>query len=73
MPLRITSLVYIQALINKVKWRYSYGRQCYKRIFQKTVIYLPITSDGKPDEDYMEATVTEQHYWEYFKQTYLSS
>ena len=73
MPLRITSLIYIQALINKVKWRYSYGRQCYKRIFQKAVIYLPITSDGKPDEDYMEATVTEQHYWEYFKQTYLSS
>lgn len=72
-PLRITSLVYIQALINKVKWRYSYGRQCYKRIFQKTVVYLPVASDGRPDEDYMEAIVTAQPYWQYFKRKYLKN
>lgn len=70
-PLRLTSLVYIQALINKVKWRYSYGRQCYKRTFQKTVIYLPATTDGKPDEDYMESVVISQPYWKDFQQKYL--
>ena len=57
-PLKITTLVYIQALVNKVKWRYSYGRQCYKRVFQKTLIYLPITDKGNPDENYMEYVVT---------------
>lgn len=70
-PLRVTSLVYIQALINKVKWRYSYGRQCYKRTFQKTVVYLPTTTDGKPDENYMESVVTSQPYWNHFQQKYL--
>ena len=29
------------------------------------------TSDGKPNEDYMEGVVKGQPYWEYFKRKYL--
>lgn len=63
---KITTLVYIQSAINKIKWRYSYGRQCYKGTFQKTIVYLPLKDDGELDEDYMEKVVKNEPYWEAF-------
>ena len=61
--LRKTTLVYIQAVINKIKWRYSYGRQPYKRILQKAEFFLPVNSKNKIDEDVIEKIVTEIPYW----------
>jgi hypothetical protein len=66
-PMKTTTLLYIQALLNKVKWRYSYGRQCYKGNFEKTVIKLPITKDGEIDETYIEGVVTNLQYWDEYK------
>lgn len=65
-PLRIATLLYIQAALNQVNWRYSYGRQCYKGNFQKTVIILPVKSTGELDEDYIEAMLSKQPYWQEF-------
>jgi len=70
---RITTLVYIQTWLNKVKWRYSYGRQCYKRTFQKTEIFLPWADNGELNEDSMEYIVTNQPYWKAFKETLVDS
>jgi hypothetical protein len=70
-PLRETTLIYIQVLLNKSKWRYSYGRQCYKGSFEKTLIDLPVINGDKLDEDYMEAVVTSQPYWSEFKERIL--
>ncbi|MBW7942829.1 MAG: N-6 DNA methylase, partial [Candidatus Kuenenia stuttgartiensis] len=70
-PLRETTLIYIQVLLNKSKWRYSYGRQCYKGSFEKTIIELPVNGDTL-DEDYMESIVTKQPYWSEFKERILS-
>lgn len=61
--MKIHSLIFIQSMINKVKWRYSYGRQCYKKVFARTEIPLPINADGKLDEAFMEKTVTAAPYW----------
>jgi len=69
---RLTTLVYIQSAINKVKWRYSYGRQCYKRIFQKTAIHIPYDKSNEIDEDCMEQIVSMSDYWNYFKKQYLN-
>jgi len=60
---KATTLLYVQAVLNKVKWRYSYGRQCYKGILQKTMLSLPIDSKGEIAEDYIEAIVKNQPYW----------
>jgi hypothetical protein len=60
------TLVYIQAAINKIKWRYSYGRQCYKRTFQKTIVYLPVNKNNDIDQDFIEKMVKNQPYWEEF-------
>ena len=35
--------LFAQLMINQMKWRYSYGRQCYKRKFAKTEIVMPVT------------------------------
>jgi hypothetical protein len=71
MPLRQTTLIYIQVLLNKSKWRYSYGRQCYKGNFEKSIIELPVLEDDTLDEDYIEKVVINQPYWEDFKKRML--
>ena len=65
--LRISTLLYIVTLLNKVKWRYSYGRQCYRGNFQKTVLSLPIVKNDVIDEDYIEKLVATLPYWEEYK------
>jgi hypothetical protein len=42
-----TSLFYISLMINKEKWRWMYGRQCYKSKFSTTKIQLPINKKGE--------------------------
>jgi type I restriction enzyme M protein len=68
-PLAISTLIYIQLLLNKVKWRYSYGRQCYKGNFQKTTIFLPVNKKSEIDEKYIEKLVAGRPYWSEFKDT----
>lgn len=65
--LRKTTIFFIQAMINKAKWRYSYGRQCYKRVFGKTEIYLPIQRNDSLNEDIIEEIVKNTSYWNYLK------
>ncbi|MHB8104526.1 MAG: restriction endonuclease subunit S [Dehalococcoidales bacterium] len=65
--LRVSTLLYIVALLNKIKWRYSYGRQCYKNNFLKTVLNLPVLKDDNIDEDYIEEFVTTLPYWHEYK------
>jgi hypothetical protein len=61
---QITTLIYIQALLNKIKWRYSYGRQPYKRIFEKTtVLELPVKDDETIDEEYIKKIVENTKYY----------
>jgi hypothetical protein len=61
---RISTLIYIQALLNKLKWRYSYGRQPYYRIFEKTTgLTLPIKDGDTLDEDSIENIVKHTKYY----------
>lgn len=61
--LRLTSLYFIALMLNMVRWRYSYGRQCYKTKFSKTEVLLPVTEAGELDEVYMAALVENARYW----------
>lgn len=62
-----STLIFVVAAINRTKWRYSYGRQPYKRIFQKTIIKLPVNNEKEIDEKLIEKIVTNQSCWESFK------
>jgi len=61
--LSVASLYFIALMMNRVKWRFSYGRQCYMTKYTKTEIYLPIREDESLDVDYMESLVKRAKYW----------
>jgi len=61
--LKLTSLFFIQAMLNHIKWRYSYGRQCYKTKYAKTQLSLPVTEQGNLDEKYMADMVKSANHW----------
>jgi type I restriction-modification system DNA methylase subunit len=68
--LPLSVLFFIQFMINDVKWRYSYGRQCYQRKFAKTEIVLPVTTQGKMDLGYMGEQVENATYWPLVARTF---
>lgn len=69
--LRLSSLFFIQAMMNHMKWRYSYGRQCYKIKYAKTQIMLPVTCDQNLNEDYMHSLVSQANHWEIVKSSFF--
>jgi len=64
-------LLFVSAMINKEKWRISYGRQCYKTIFSKTNIFLPINKDETLNYKYINRIVTSSYNFNMVEQ-YLS-
>lgn len=51
--------LFIQTLLNKEKYRYSYGRAYKMELIKKTLMYLPVTDDDQVDwiwiEKYMKS------------------
>lgn len=64
-PLELAGLFFIALMINRVRWRYSYGRQCYKTKFAEMQIYLPVDKEGKLDESLMANTIRNTPYWSF--------
>ena len=58
-----SALMFVTRMLNTVKWRYSYGRQCYKGKYSKTKITLPVADSGDLDFEYMESMVEAEPYW----------
>jgi hypothetical protein len=45
------SLLYIAALLNRMTWRYSYGRKCFKEKLEQVELPIPVTNgDARIDE-----------------------
>jgi hypothetical protein len=60
--LETTTLFFIVFILNNQKWRYSYGRQCYKKKLEMTKIFLPHRNQIL-DETAMKSWVNTQKYW----------
>jgi type I restriction enzyme M protein len=53
-------LIYIAAQLNAMRWRYSYGRKCYREKLKKVEVRLPMLDDGvTPDSAFVD-TLLEQ-------------
>lgn len=65
-PLKLSTLVYLQYVINRECWRYSYGRKCFREKLSNIKLKVPIKPDGTIDEDVIEQIVSNTSYWEYF-------
>ena len=60
--MRATTAFFIASMINHQKWRYGYGRQCYKKKLSSLAVQLP-WKNGIIDESAIEKTVSRQLYW----------
>lgn len=63
--LKPTTLFLITLMLNRERWRYSYGRKCYKAKLRNLRIELPVTLDGRIDQDLIERIVRAQDIFGY--------
>jgi hypothetical protein len=59
---RKTTLVYMAAAITSKRWRYSYGRKCYKSKLTNLKIVVPVTGNNVINEDVIEQLVKSTAY-----------
>jgi hypothetical protein len=68
--MKLETLFFVAFMLNREKWRYSYGRQCYKEKFAKTITFLPSKEDGSLDEEIIESLVHRAYYWDAVSKSY---
>jgi len=66
-PLKKTTLLFITLLLNLERWRYGYGRKCYKQKLGKLKIKLPVDKNGNVDEETIEKIMKNRDILGYFK------
>ena len=59
--LKITTILFIQFIINSESWRFSYGRKCYKEKLSGMLLNLPIDAEGNVDEENIANIVETVH------------
>lgn len=65
---KLSTIFYIVTEINRVKWRFSYGRKCYLNKINKVKIMMPVKKDGAIDQDYIEDLVNTLPGWHLIQQ-----
>jgi len=60
---KVETLFFFAMMINKEKWRWMYGRQCYKTKFSSIKVNLPVTTTGNIDEDLISKIVGSRWGW----------
>ena len=63
-PLKNSTLLFVQMMLNREQWRYSYGRKCFKAKLIKMQIYLPL-KNNMVDEISIELLMQNTSYWDF--------
>ena len=61
---RFTTILYLVSELNRLKWRFSYGRKAYKNKIDKIKIFIPLDKNEDIAEDYIEKTVKTVSSWD---------
>lgn len=64
--LRLPTLLFIQLMLAREKWRFNYYRKCYKDKLERVQVPLP-TNGGEIDESGIEGLMKNTTYWEFLK------
>lgn len=64
--LPVSTLLFIQVMLNRERWRYSYYRKCYMNKLPRFEVKL-LVKDGELDEPLMERLISTAPYWDYIK------
>lgn len=65
-PMRIATKLFIQAMMEREKWRYSYYRKCFMEKLRRQTVELP-SKAGTVDEDAIEQLMETAPYWNFIK------
>lgn len=65
-PLLPTTELFIQTMVNRERWRYSYYRKCYAEKLRRFQVALP-AKGGAIDEATIRAVVESSPYWAYIQ------
>ena len=65
-PLLPTTELFIQTMVNRERWRYSYYRKCYADKLRRFEVSIPM-KQGEIDEETIRAVVEASPYWDYIK------
>jgi hypothetical protein len=65
-PLLPTTELFIQTMVNRERWRYSYYRKCYSDKLRRFRVSIP-AKGGLIDEETIRAVVEASPYWHYIQ------
>lgn len=65
--LKLTTELFIQMMINRERWRYSYYRKCFAEKLRQFQVSLP-AKQGRIDEDTIQLVMESSPYWSYVKE-----
>ena len=65
-PLRLTTQLFIQVMLGRERWRFSYYRKCYKEKLERVTVQLPMLM-GEIDEEAIENVMKSTPYWDFLK------
>lgn len=65
-PLLPTTELFIQTMVNRERWRYSYYRKCYSDKLRRFQVSLP-AKNGSIDEETIRMVVEASPYWSYIQ------
>jgi type I restriction enzyme M protein len=65
-PLRLTTQLFIQVMLAREQWRFSYYRKCFKDKLERVTIPMPAKGD-QIDEKVIERLMQTTPYWEFLK------
>ncbi|WP_102401369.1 N-6 DNA methylase [Haloimpatiens massiliensis] len=65
--IKLATVFYIIMEINRVKWRFSYGRKCYLNKVDKIKILLPCKNNKEIDDEYIERLMKSFSGWKLVK------
>ncbi|MGI9071936.1 MAG: hypothetical protein ACR2JB_11650 [Bryobacteraceae bacterium] len=57
LPMKDAVMLYVAALLNRMIWRYSYGRKCFKEKLQDVLLLMPVSRE--PEQDTIDDTLPE--------------
>ena len=61
-PLRLTTELFIQVMLGRERWRFSYYRKCYRQKLERMTVLLPARK-GWVDEDAIQTVMKATPYW----------
>lgn len=64
---KLSTLLFIQMMLNRERWRYSYYRKCFIDKLRRSVVPMPFKG-GELDEQGMAAVIATTPYWDYLAQ-----